>query len=268
MANGEDNGLPFVTRKMLAFEQGTSFGIQIRCWSILATTLRLSGFTKEGPFSFNFPVIVSGGSQVFNFALPDVPIGISLLAATNSGIKGEIFAVATMTMDGIAIQQLASGYVWSSGVFTWPAPAGENAGYDKFETLLIESADPAAGAEATITIDNQQTWKLHSAVITLVTDATVATRQVKLLITPFLATQGYTMFSTATQTAAQTRRYNFIGAQQAVTSNDGLRFIIPIPSPILMSQSAVISTLTEGLQAGDNFGKLSLQIERFWLPTF
>ncbi len=118
------------------------------------------------------------------------------------------------------------------------------------------SADPAAGGEIVYTADENVI--VHACAFTLVTNATVASRIVNLV-----ADDGADVFFSVpaiTHVASETRRYSaFAGAN----NRSNVNVTLELPSTGLrLRKGDRLRTLTTALQAGDDFGPMTLQAER------
>jgi len=136
-------------------------------------------------------------------------------------------------------------------------------GQSYIETVV--GADPAAGAEATITVPAGESWILRSFALTLVTAIAVATRQVTLRIT-----DGTSELAAAiagdTQIESLTRDYVFAvgGAAFASTARPTGNTVIGAALPELtLPPGSVIETLTDAIQAADDFSVPTLLVEKF-----
>jgi hypothetical protein len=126
--------------------------------------------------------------------------------------------------------------------------------------LEIISTDPAAGAEISWTAT--QDCIVHNMRFTLVTDATVANRVVAVR-----ASDGtdlyFTTHSNTNHTAGATVVYTLFGGAAVVGSlTSGILFPLPAGG-LRMRKNDVLSTLTAGVVAGDNFSTAVLRVELF-----
>jgi hypothetical protein len=114
----------------------------------------------------------------------------------------------------------------------------------------VESgADPAAGAEWSVTVEAGKVWELLSVFASLVTDATVATRAVRLQ----LGDGGVTyldLVAADTQVASLTRRYAWLPTGAAYASASGI--VSPLPR-LILEPGWTLASVTDNLAAGDNW---------------
>lgn len=127
-------------------------------------------------------------------------------------------------------------------------------------------ADPAAGAEASITVPSDKAWRVHSFRVSLTSSATVATRRVSLEI----VVGGSVIFATAaesTQVASESWTYYAGRFGLDKPARMGQQYIDFPLFPIMLPPGAIIRTFTESLQTGDNFSAPTVYVEEFanWL---
>ena len=123
------------------------------------------------------------------------------------------------------------------------------------------TADPAAGAEiATITVPVGKKWKLYSIHATLVSDATVANRYPYINIAPDGTNILLIARSSVAQTASLTIPWmwapnNAFGTTTpAAISGYGMNIGLGIQDGLELPAGAIITFLTTGIVAGDNWG--------------
>ena len=117
--------------------------------------------------------------------------------------------------------------------------------------IVTTEADPAAGAEVSVTVPGRAVWELISFRSTLVTDATVTGREPHLILG-----DGETTFievdNAFTVSASTTRRLHWF---QGSDTNSGFDMDqAPMPDHVLLLPGWTVGTITPNLQAGDNYG--------------
>lgn len=150
------------------------------------------------------------------------------------------------------LNQVCFGYLTDASGITFPATVNSKGGEGVGAFRVITGTDPAAGAEVSETVPTAALWRLHALRVSLVTDATVASRY------PFLVyDDGTTEFhrsgAGALQAASLTTIQNWaIGEARALLSTQAGN--APIPSGVWLAGGSRIRTVTANLQAGDNYG--------------
>ena len=128
---------------------------------------------------------------------------------------------------------------------------------------IVAGSDPAAGVEISETVTAAKYWKLLAVKFTLVTDATVANREVDLILDDG-ANEFCRIAPTVVQTASLTLHYSWaIGLQQnsflPLTASPK---IAPLPD-IVLGPGFRVRTTTQGIVAGDNFSAPVLYVVQF-----
>lgn len=128
----------------------------------------------------------------------------------------------------------------------------------------VLSADPAAGAEVTITVPAGREWRLMSGRVPLVTSATVANRRSHIVLDDGTASVHMRSPAGAVQAASVTLGYNFgPGIPQDGAAVDGeIRMTLPA-CEIYLAAGHRIRTVTTLLQAGDEYGPMALLVEEW-----
>lgn len=128
----------------------------------------------------------------------------------------------------------------------------------------ITGTDPAAGAEVSETVPTGARWRVHVLNVQLVSDLTVATREVQIVMDDG-TTIVHRQPSGIGQIASLTIPYFFsnAGAAQGASQNQVRSLVFP-PLPMLAGYR--IRTVTTALQAGDNHAAPQLLIEE-WIEA-
>ena len=127
----------------------------------------------------------------------------------------------------------------------------------------ITGTDPAAGAEISEIVPARTRWRLISIYLSLTTDTTVINRRIRLIIeNP--TNSLFQIYLSTLQTASATWYYSFSKISTPETRVFS-RIYIPIPTFILPTLSN-IRTVTDNLQAGDNYGTPQILVEEWIDP--
>lgn len=253
--------LPFLTRKMLNFEQGTAIGMTLNIWALLGETVYVTGFTKDGPFSFKVVAPADGARDQYNWQLPDVPISISVFTDEANAERGRIYITLSLTMNSTVVAGLISGYLIRNIALFYPNGINESNKSGKGLISLAQSADPAAGANATYTTPTGPYFRIHTLLVKVVTDATVANRTMVLkMVNPTVTTM--LIPAPAVQTASQTIQYIFGIGLPFYNDANSLIMMAPLPPELWLQPASVISTLVTGLVAGDNISVMDIKYEQ------
>lgn len=250
---------------MLAFEHGATMTMTVEHMSRVATTLRLRGFTREGPFSLNVPTTSDLVLNFVTFRLPDFPIWLSLEDQSEVIKQGECYAEVALRINNDKVFTFNAGYVYTSHSLSYPLSETPGAAPFMGNIREITSSDPAANVEISITQPANAIWKVLAFSCRLVTDANAANRRVHLQLTSGGGT-AYEAFALVDQTATQTIDYRF-GQYGSMTDElDNSINLVTLPNNIYLKSTATVATLTTNRQATDNFGVGKLLVEEIFEP--
>jgi len=128
--------------------------------------------------------------------------------------------------------------------------------------ILVTQANPAAGADFTVTVPAGKFWRVLSVSAQLVTDATVAARGPKLALD-----DGTTIFyecvnSGTGQAASSTCQYSFAPGCSMETASpaSGVFKNFPIPECILMAGYR-LRMITGAIQVGDQWSAIRVLVD-------
>lgn len=161
------------------------------------------------------------------------------------------------------VATLVQGYITREHERAWPGStlqaAREGAGY----VYTRVGTNPAAGATIAETVPDNARWELQSLRIILTTDATVANRQIVIILGDAIRTL-LQIIGSATQPASTT--YTYECAQGMPFTGALAQTIVPLPLPRAFELGPTDRILVGGfnLQAGDDFAAPVLRI-REWL---
>lgn len=163
----------------------------------------------------------------------------------------------------VELATLTAGYITAGNRIAWPGSPVRSSLEGPGFVRNILGTDPAAFFEIGISVPNNARWRLLALRVNLVTDATVANRQVQLQFDA--SGNGTYLFATAinAQTASSTVTYQFgqFGSARATTFNNVQE--IPIP-PIILPAGSTIVSVTNNMQAGDNYGAPRILVEEWF----
>lgn len=257
----EKDFLPFLSRKQFSFSENTSFGIKIASRANAVGNLLIKGFTKEGTFSFQHTTTGSNAVKEETFFLPDMPIMIMVEEIGDVFYFGTAYAKLTLMLNSSEVYELCQGWIYKGRNLNYPAQLEQISKNTINSPFSRASADPAAGAEITLTVGSNESWKVWGGTFQLVTDATVANRRVHIYIS-YVGIRLFEAFASVDQTASQTINYTFYrGAGSNLASHDN-DILIPIPPDLFLETGMILGTDTVGLVAGDNFGVMTIYCER------
>jgi hypothetical protein len=256
-----NQSLPFLTRDMLSFKHGTSFGLFVQVISTTTYALDIRGMTKEGPFNFKIVPNGTGALESFTLAIPDVPISVSVSSSLLIAANATDYATIYLLVNGNRAFSLAQGIITPLDGISWPNSMELTATqqFGAFETITIP--DPAAGANLNYLIPANQIWQIHDVMVFISTDATVANRTVRLQFGE--SGQYYLIRSSGTViTANQNVETHFIPGGTTGVVTAGALHEVALPQGFIVPGQFRIRTLVTNLQAGDTLFSIRAVIRR------
>lgn len=256
--------VPFLTRKMLAFEFAAKFELVVQHQTIYTDPFFVVGATREGTFKFRIDPAGTRVVQTNTFQLTDIPFYVSIVDINSAYGIGDIFANVALRINGDTMQALCSGYFGSTRAVSWPTPAGESSQPFSGKLYTDSFVPPAAGAEISVAVPSHLLWKIKSINFNLVTDVTAVIRTVGLLIDDTVQV-GVFAISPNTQALSLTYHYYAHPTAPATPTILGTTLVIPIPPDLIITGSSTIKTQTTNLQAGDQYGTFYITYERYYI---
>lgn len=261
MPSEEFSNLPFITRKMLAFEHGAKFQLLVSYVTSNVETVRITGSTREGPFTFDIPLAAGVQTGSSYFGIPDIPLWIAAGPLTAGTEPSGCHLDVSLYINETITCGLCMGNATSNTFLVWPNPAPPTPLQLRGEVLKVTGTDPAANVEISETMNAQTYCKLKSIRFTLVTDANVANRRVELQIKDS-ASALLSLPAIADQVAGTTVIYTWGEGLPTISDATGLKQQMSLPADFVIPPSGVITTVTKNRQATDNFGAPIYVVER------
>lgn len=195
-------------------------------------------------------------------------IHVTVRATAGTVRRGQCFvSLLAQRWEGtgaLVLGTLLSDYVSTAFFPSWPGCRRRESVEEPGIIRSITGTDQAANTNITETVPTGARWRLISMVASLVTDATVATRQAAVVLDDGTADL-YAAYASVTQAASVTRFYDFnnvgidLGAQQN-------RIPIMLPASVILNAGYRIRTATANLQVGDNWSGPQLLVEEWLNP--
>lgn len=263
MSQEKQYGLPFVVKEMLRFAEGQQPTINVDFRSaITGQGVNIRGYTRDGTFDQKYTTLNSNYSkESVSFRVPDIPIVVQVSAQGTGLRRGALYCRVSLQMSGFDIAVLCAGYV--SEDYSVNYPFGKIEGPTEGPGLMrsITGTNPAAGAEVIQSVPANTMWRLHAITVTLVTDATAVNRVVKWRKKGNTA-EYFRIPHGVLHGGSTTGQYTLamIGSERTAFGNTSVQ------TDILqnrMSPADTVETITDNLQAGDDYGAPQLLIEQW-----
>lgn len=251
---------------MLKFQHGTSFGLSITTAQSINETLVVSGATREGPFTFEWGITSAAATTTQTFGLPDIPIWLSVGDASSTLHANEIYAELYLTINGIRVHLLASGYITGFGSITWPAIYKEKEDIGMGMPWQQAPANPSAGANLAVAFADAAMRIIDGIAFRLVTDANAATRTVR-VETDSGGDLRHNIISAVTQIESLTRDYVFQKNAPDGATSLGTKIVQPLPHDLFLYQDHNVNTVIDNIQVGDQISLVQIWGRRWMTRT-
>lgn len=198
-------------------------------------------------------------TEGYLLSLALVPIGVVEFVK-----HGQMWVQALIYRSGDFYRLLLTGYATAFRVLSWPGAGQESSVEGSGYIRSITGTDPAPGLEFVETVPVNARWRPILVYYTLSTSATAILRYARLAIDD--GTNLLAILATAmTQGASCTGTYVY-GGGLMTTSLLGLYGQGSLPAHLSMRAWYRLRTITENLQAGDNYSAPQLLVEEWLEP--
>ena len=229
--------------------------------SSVACTLFVRGFTPHGLIDISHVCNTDRSAKETQHKIPGLPSSLYVGVITGNPKRGTTYVSVILRLGGVRVGVLAQGYVYLGRDLSWPwgtiEGSLEGRGYIKF----VESSDPSAGAEASITVPTNARWRIISAYIILATDATSVDRVPHLLVDNGQKIVVDSVVAAAIQASSSARLCWMAGAGYGRYDQNSQT--MPLPVDCYAYAGWRIRTDTTSLQAGDDYTSLKLAVEEW-----
>jgi hypothetical protein len=191
---------------------------------------------------------------------------VSALAANRWSWASVQFARGAGGGFGRDFHALAQGYITTDGPLIWPgghyAPSTDGNGHPHTH---VEPAPPA-GVDHLVVVPDRARWRFLSASTTLVTSAGVTNRRFGFEAETSSGNIFASAVSVHVQPASQSIRYT-VGQGVVEHGPRNSRVLMTWPGGLLLRSEERLVTVTENIQAGDQYGPLAVKVEEWADPA-
>lgn len=254
---------PFITRDMLKFGHKYSFGIRLTVAADSANPVNLRVLTRDGILEHEITTVTDGSRQSFVSGIDDFPIFVGVVDNGNAFAHGECWASVSLDIDGIEAIPLCSGYVYQEKGISFPNTSQQPAIPGRGMITQVLGSNPAAGAEASISVPQGEIWLVHAVRVQLVTDANAANRRPHFVFTG----PGGAIYDTANDVdIAANSTVNLsaavYGSLRGGSQDNDLFY--PMAHNTWIGPEGTITTETVNIQVGDNYGIPRALVEKYF----
>ena len=248
---------------MLTWGNKSSLQLAVTAAADSANPITVRGLTRSGVIDLQFDTLATGGVVTKTIGIDDLPILLSAIDQGNSFNQNECWVSVQLYIDGEESIHLCSGFVYGNKGITYPAITSGDTVPNKGLLVNVNSADPAAAAEISMTVPVGEIWLVKYGSVALVTDANVVNRRPVFVFTN--SSGGVvTCANPNLQAESTTKVYTLTvgGAYPVTSANDYLP--CNLPHELWLDPGSTIVSVTTTIQAADNYGIMHLFVEKFF----
>jgi hypothetical protein len=242
----------------------TIYGAGTDAYVISGRLLLPNGEIMAFTFTYTPTVSVTANTQYWDLA-EGFLLDLNVTLSSGVTLPGAAFCQAGIArgtgISSYKVATLISGYVTMGQSLGWPFGTMKASTDGAGQIGSFGQAAPAAGAEIVYVQATQTRFKVRMVGFSLVTSSTVATRGVRLVIddgTHIIAQ----IPANATQAASLTYVYNG-GAFPTNPAAIAGEYFIPLPPDLIIGSGHRLRTLTNNLQATDQYSALYMLGEQW-----
>ena len=264
MPNGDLNSLPFLTRKMLKFEHGAAFSLEITLVSVSADPITIRGFTSEGPFVFSIIPGTTAVKETFSRRIPDIPIFLSVTRAADEAAQNMAYVMVELGINGNVSCVLCQGYPNGTSGISWPYTLPITKLQDVGEPIVIAVADPAAGVNWNYTVLANQFLLVKTVTQHYTANATAANRRLILTLRSGANYKVAEIPSAATIVASQDSKLTWLAGGAAIDDQIGLYQTSVLPDSLFLPPDSLISVAAINKNAADQHYDIRIYAQRYF----
>lgn len=248
---------------MLKYGNRTQLRLRISAAADIAGVVLLRALTRNGISSIPILTTVDGKINANVVRIDDFPIMASAVDTADAFKPNQCWANISLEISNAETISLASGFVYVDKGITWPNASLTDAVPGRGFITEIASANPAAGAELTLTVPDGELWHVKAISTHFTTDANVADRVPHFVFTG----PGGLLIHTWAAAVFAASEAAFISCAQwgnisGVSNMDDFR--IEMPSDIWLPPASTITSVTQNLQVGDDYTAMVVLVEKFF----
>lgn len=248
---------------MLKYGNKTPMRIRLTAASNIAARVNLKAITRSGILNMNVITTADGKLSAGVTGIDDFPIMISASDPTDAFLPNQCWVNISLELNKDEHISLASGFVYIDKGVTWPNASLVDAVPGRGFITEVASANPAANAELTLTVPDGELWQVKAISTHFTADANVADRVPHFVFTGpgglLIHTWAAAVFAASEAAFISCAKWGLISG---VSNMDDFR--IEMPSDIWLPPASTITSVTQNLQAGDDYTAMVVLVEKFF----
>jgi hypothetical protein len=257
--------LTLLSKEDIALFKDREVDLLIESYSNSTRILQIRGFCEDSQIIADHTTNADRSLASSTVSVTGIPTMLTIRCATTGIKRGACYVKVFLRIEGIIAGMLACGYVTDTNKPQWPGGLNESSIEGPGLIRTIQGTDQAAGVNISETVPTGARWKFKSMKAPLVADATVINRYPHIQFTSGGSTFA-DFYNIVAHTAGLTINYTFTDQGGITTGGSSGYQNIPTQKDILLQAGDIISTITIGLQAGDNWGVPILEVEEWIEP--
>lgn len=238
--------------------------LQLLLRSDAARVLIIRGKTPNGIIQAQVTTGATRAEETFNISLPEIPLSLHITSTTTAIQRGRLYITAYLSIGGVIVGTFFSDYLSDTYSLSWPPGVFKSLQHPPGFKRAVSVTPPAVGTNLTQTVPTNASWLVQSLALTLITDANVATRTVRIRHTNSAGNVLHHFVPSTTQAENLTRAYQF--AQYNNVPATFLSTICGELVPFFALAGDIIDTVITNIQAGDEITAPFIKIEEWIYP--
>jgi hypothetical protein len=246
------------------FAEAKSPRLRITTYSSAAFACTIRGLTQKGLIQTPFTTDGLRTAQNTYVQLTEIPLAVFIETSTAAVQRGRLYAQIFLEFAGVSSVLLAADYITTGQPASWPEGGIHSPTEGRGYLWTYIGTDPPATGEIEETVPNNTLWHIKGLTYQFLTSAVVANRTSRLALWSEYGDMVLITTPNAVQAAGNNMSYfwhPYLAVPAAFDVN-----IFGYHSPAYLRSVAAITTVTENMQAGDNYNAPEILIEEWLNP--
>lgn len=255
--------LPFLTRQMLKYGNTLQLRLRLSAAADVVGVVRLKVITRHGMAEINVNTTADGAINSDTLGVDDFPIMVSATDADDTYAPNQCWANIELEIGEEEWFGLCSGFIHEDKSVSYPNTSMADAMPAHGRIVEVDGANPAAGAECLIPVPVGEIWQLKTLNVRFDCDSNVADRVPHFVFTGpgnmLIHTWAAAVFAADEGADISCAQWGLISG---ISNADDFR--IELPSNIWLPPESTITTETQGIQVGDDYGVPCAVVEKYF----